>query len=198
MTVESADFIGELDPNLPQDTDSISESAAHKRMIKRTIINSFEGTESDPWDTALRVGPRTLNSMAGVNTKDYVTVDTDQQINGEKYFTKPITAPALWSEAGSLVAEFSGASTVGNLDSPTWLLGRNDADMAVVWGPGAEGKFATLLNTSNVWRLLINTLYPVGSVIKQRSAQNPAGRFPGTGWVMVEEEAPWYNFERAE
>jgi len=66
MTVETGDYIDNLDPSAPADTQPLGESNEHAQLVKRVVQNTFQGSVGDNYDIAsgpVFVGPIALNRM---------------------------------------------------------------------------------------------------------------------------------------
>ena len=184
MPVEQATYIAELDPSRPQGSESISEADDHARLQKSCISNTFLGSDSDKWDTALRVGPRALNALSdtlGLNS--FVTLTGDQEISGAKSFTKVIKAIAgiVGDTALNLISRSGGYTTVGNQTEETALVSPSKDGFKASYGQSV----ANLIHTGNIADHVVNAVYPVGSVLYRSEPTNPGTQFPNTTWEQI-------------
>ena len=188
MPTEVADYIGQLDQSRPQGSESVGESDDHDRLIKKTITQTFLGDgDTDLWDTALNVGPRYLNDLLNTYTpENWVTLDTGQTITGAKTFTAAIQADLGLNnnDGANLISEAADVTAISNFADTTQILGTDDAAITATWDDGNAS--AKVLNEANFMRLVLDTIYPVGSVYHSAVPTDPGTHLGGT-WTRVAE-----------
>lgn len=187
MPTEVANYIGELDQSRPQGSESLGEADDHLRLTKKCITQTFLGDgASDVWDIALNVGPRYLNDLLNTYTpENWVTLDTAQTITGQKTITAAIKGDiGLVNDASvNLISQTGPSVSVGNYDSPAIILADSATGITQAWNNGTNT--ATVLNTANFISEVIDTLYPVGTVLHTSDNTNPGTRFAGTTWAAI-------------
>ena len=182
MPTEVAEFIADLVKSRPGPDESISEGYEHLNLLKATLKQTFTGSESDPWNTELTVGPRALNALdETLGLSSFVTVSGDQDITGEKTFTKAVEAPGHNINGENGVGWYNGLTILGNSARGTYLASSGKNGLLSSY-PGGQGY---VLHHENFLELMLNTLHPVGSVFLSINNVNPASRFPGTTWVRI-------------
>jgi len=129
MTVESATYLGDLDPSYPADSDNVIEGDNHIRLLKTVLQATFPNL-----DAAVTAAPADLNSLTGRQTF----------INNFLQAATPIAADAIFGHNFSA----SAAPTAGDDDGDGYRAGST-----WVWGAASRMWvcFAATTGTA-VWR----------------------------------------------
>jgi len=106
MSYESADYVNQLDVNLPKGTDSISEGDIHIRLLKEVLKQSFPNV-NEPVN-AIHTGPEPILKSAG-------TVWYDIGHTGATGLIK------LWDGSEWLNMAHGSASGLGSLLNISWF-----------------------------------------------------------------------------
>ena len=163
MTVEIAEFISELDPTLPRDSDVTSELDDHMRLVKSVLQKTFVGdgagddydqpvlatlTEMNSWDDRLT----TMEGLSdGVPSPvfGHIDVNFDQvgnlEITGIGFQPTQILA---WA-----IGEFLTLGDLGQFSFASWTdTGVNEPN-AHGWNSSGGGTFP-FLATAHLYRLI--------------------------------------------
>jgi hypothetical protein len=188
MPTEISDYISGLDQSRPQGSESLGEADDHLRLTKKCITQTFLGDgDSDLWDTALNIGPRYLNDLLNTYTPDnWVTLDTEQTIDGAKTFTALVQADMGIANAdgNNLISEAADVTAISNYADTTVVLCADQDGLSQAWDTG--NVTATVLNTANVMGHMLDMLYPVGAVYHSTTPTDPGTHLGGT-WARVGE-----------
>lgn len=126
MTVETGDYIDNLDPNAPDDTQPAGEANEHLQLIKRVLDRTFVGKTGDRYDDVsgpILIGPVEINGLPGridaVNAE--LGLPGSSRLDALEATSIPNDAPQTitedWTFTGSV--DMNNGAQVGGVDIAT-------------------------------------------------------------------------------